>query len=639
MEKKIKDIQFKKKFKFSKDQDEYTFQLKKKRNYWWLLLFLLPLLLFVKCNHDITVQAIDSETEQPVMDMPVIMSYKPHLLYDKGQFLPKQDVIISQTTDSIGIVIFKNIQCDVFSYIFYCLSKASFTISSECHEINPSPDTELYHFTRNVKLLISAKREDVKFVVKDRETDYPLADAKIEYKYVEGGKQRTDTVKSNANGEAVVKRFPSCGVFDLIKVSCYGYVDTMATNRSVSEVCEYIDSATFKLKPIKQSFTFFVKNKESHQPIPNAKCVVSLTDSKANTTRGTSTTNVDGVGKGVYNDAFILAHLIIEASKPRYKNGKLEGNYNVEQFSALPDSQRVIYLEPEQYVQEFQNIDSITNQPIAGVSNEITVTDFDGNQESYTEISNRNGIFPVKAKEGYKIDIISKLEPDYITKETHIVKFDSVEIIRMMPDTVSMTFRTIDDETGELVPNCDLQIITSKSGVSIPINSGIGVFIVTGLYRGESISIVASKNEYQTNDTKIKNIVVNYLINAQQRARDIPMSVMLLPCDENVNNNKDGNVAAGSVSQPRSYNMGVNQGKFDIYYFTGAYCPDCIDIYNHKPNEKYLSGQKVWSSGLVTTDERKKATVSFNNGSVITVIVTTGPKDDSEWSYNISCPD
>ena len=94
MEKKIKDIQFKKKFKFSKEQDEYTFQLRKKRNYWWLLLFLLPLLLFIRCDHDITVQTIDEATETPITDVPVTMSYRPHLLFENGHFLPRKDVIM-----------------------------------------------------------------------------------------------------------------------------------------------------------------------------------------------------------------------------------------------------------------------------------------------------------------------------------------------------------------------------------------------------------------------------------------------------------------------------------------------------------------------------------------------------------------
>lgn len=632
MEKKIKDIQFKKKFKFSKEQDEYIFQLRKKRNYWWLLLFLLPLLLFIRCDHDITVQTIDEATETPIIGVPVTMSYRPHLLFENGHFLPRKDVIMMQSTDSTGTTTFKGIECDVFSYIFYCLSKASFSIYNECYEIDPDPDTELYHFTRNVKLNMKAKREDVKLIVKDKETEYPLADAKIEYRYTEGGSQRTDTIKSNANGEAVIKNFMSCGSFSLIKVSCYGYVDTLATNRSVSTIREYADSATFLLRPIKQSFTYYVKNKESGQPIPGARCVVTLTDGKANINRGTSTTNVDGIGKGVYDNAFILAKLDIEASKPRYKNGKLDGNYNVEQFAALPDSMRVIYLEPEPYVQEFQNRDSITDEPIAGVTNEITVTDFDGKQEGpYTEISNRNGIFPVKAKEGYKIDIISKLEPDYITKETHIAKFDSVEIIRMMPDTVSMTFRTIDDETGELVPNCDLQITTSRSGVSIPVNSGTGEFVVAGLYRGESISIISSKKDYYTNDTKIKNLVVNYLLNAQQRARDIPMIINLPPC--NVSLMKHNTGQAGT--QIMTFNLNKRSGTLRFRYKTYS-IPDEIKIYNC-PEADIANNTPIWEThGPKTVENDTIDSVPFS-GPVITV-VGISTENGSAWEFEPECP-
>lgn len=636
-EKQHTPISVNKKLKYEEQYDHYTVQLVHRRRFpWWILLLLLPLLLFIKCHKDIEVRCMEADTDFPIEYQAVTMEYQAHFLWDNGRFLANDTIKLTQNTDSTGTTVFKDLPCSVYSYIFYCLSQALFTAESDCYAT--MNEHHNFHYTRHVDLKMPPKREDLHLKIQDLETNVPLADALVEYKYVERGQQRTDSVRSNANGEAVVEGFLSCGVFDLIKVSCYGYVDTLATNRAASVISEYVDSATFRLRPIKQSFTYFVKNKESHQPIPGAKCIVTLTDSKANTTRGTSITNVDGVGKGVYNDAFILAHLDIEASKQHYKTGKLEGNYTVEQFAALPDSLRVIYLEPEQYVQEFQNVDSITNKPIAGVSNTIIVTDFDGKSDTCIEMSNTYGFFPVKAKEGYKIDIISKHEPDYITKETHIAKYDSVEIIKMMPDILSMTFRTIDHETGDLVPNCDLRITTSRSGVSLPVNSGTGEFVVSGLYRGESISIISSKTDYITNNTKIKNKNVNYLFNAQQSERDIPMTLYLLPCDEKVNNKQEDDVAAGTVSLPRSYNMGVNQGTFDIEYETGSICPDCIDIYNHKPNENYLSGQKIWSSGMVTTDGIKKGTVTFNNGSVITVIVTTGPENGSVWSYNITCP-
>lgn len=334
-----------------------------------------------------------------------------------------------------------------------------------------------------------------------------------------------------------------------------------------------------------------------------------------------------------------MAHLDIEASKPRFKTGKLEGNYTVEQFRTLPDSMRVIYLEPEPYVQEFQNVDSLTNQPIVGVTNEITVTDFNGNKETYTEISNRNGFFPVKAKEGDKIEIVSKLEPDYITKNTYIAKFDSAEVIKMVPDKVSLTFRTVEVGTNDLLPDCDLQISTTKTKITVPINSGTGEFVVNGLNRGENISIISSKQGYITNDTTIKNLNVDVLLKSPQSARDIPMSILLLSCDPNVNNHQEGNVAAGTVSPPRSYNMGRDQGRFKFTFETGPKCPDSIVIYNHKPNEKYSSGHVIHDTRMRTTENGPVVEiVEFLYGSVVTVVVTTGHIDGSEWLYKISCP-
>ena len=633
MEKKVKDIQFKKRFKFKKEHNEYTLQLKKRRNYWWLLLFLLPLLLFIRCDHDIVVTTMDSEANVPLSGVQVSMSYTPHVLLDSLGFMAHQEYVATQVTDSTGTTVFKDVKCDVFSYIFYCVSKASFTVSSNCYELSPDPVEKPYHYVRNVTLNMQAKREDVKLVVKDKEKDYPLAGAKIEYQYVEGGQQRSDTVTSNANGVAVVKNFLSCGVFRTIKVSCYGYVDTMAVDRYASTIRQYADTATFRLRPEKQSFSYYVKNKESGQPIPGATCVVTLTDSKNNTTRGTSKTNVDGLGKGMYNDAFILANVDIQASKPLYKPGKLEGNYTVVQFAALPDSQRVIYLEPEAFVKEFQNVDSITGKPIVGVTNIITVTDFKGNVVGkFEEVSNSNGYFPVKAKEGYKIDIVSKLEPEYITKDTHIASFSSGEVIKMMPDKVDITFRTIDEETGELVPNCDLVVTTSLSKITIPTNSDTGEFTVKGLYRGETISIVASKKDYETNNKKIKNIKVEFLLNAYPGARDIPMKLILPDCNVKPVKHETSGVVGRQVA---SFNLNKRSGTLSFSYYTDN-APDRIQIYNCAeadiPNNK-----PIWDTGkAISMKQAKRASVPFNYP--IITIVGISEQEGSYWEVNVECP-
>ncbi len=120
---KNKGIIYQKKFRYNAEQSDYEFQLKKKRNWWWLLLFLLPLLLLIRCNHDIEVTCIDEWTRKPIPDISVTLDYTAHFLYDEGRLFADVPVEMEQVTDSNGKTIFKDLECSVYSYIFYCLSK------------------------------------------------------------------------------------------------------------------------------------------------------------------------------------------------------------------------------------------------------------------------------------------------------------------------------------------------------------------------------------------------------------------------------------------------------------------------------------------------------------------------------------
>jgi len=203
-------------------------------------------------------------------------------------------------------------------------------------------------------------------------------------------------------------------------------------------------------------------------------------------------------------------------------------------------------------------------------------------------------------------------------------------------EVVDLTFRTLDAKTMNILPDCSLQIMTSLSGISSPTNSGTGMFVVQGLYLDDTITIVASKNGYGVNDVTIRNLLVSELLSAEQYARDIPLKIDMLPCDAGESGASD--VKAYTVSVPQSYNMGQTKGTFEIIYETGNACEDCIDLYNHNPGEHYSQGVKVFSSGMVATGDIVRESVSFNNGSIITVIVTTGSSDGSIWNYQITCP-
>lgn len=111
---------------------------------------------------------------------------------------------------------------------------------------------------------------------------------------------------------------------------------------------------------------------------------------------------------------------------------------------------------------------------------------------------------------------------------------------------------------------------------------------------------------------------------------------LLSPCNAGAFGRQD--VAANTVSEPMSYNMGVTKGSFTIKYETGSTCADQIDLYNHNPGEDWYRGKLIFSSGMVATNGIVTEDVNFSNGSVVTIVVTTGPDNGSLWNYQLSCP-
>lgn len=621
--KKLKDMLYSKKFDYNENQQDYEFQLKTKRNWWWLLLCLLPLLLLIQCERDITVHTHDAENEISLPGMMVSMNYNAHYLFKDMSFFKTDSIVLKQETDSTGTTIFRDLPCSVFSYIFYCLSKVEFSCQSECFE--QTKEECLFHFSRTVNLKCSPKKVDLHIKVIDLETEDPLPGATVAYSYIKNGVSATHSVVADANGCATIESFRHCGIVDTLHASCYGYADTCKYSIPAQVLTIISDSSTLKLRPIKKSFTFFVKNVETREPIPGATAEVTITDSRSHVTRGTSTTNVDGKGKGFYEEAFVLAKVGIKASKIHFNDSVLVGDYTVEEFCNLPEEKRVIWLRPEPYVEEFENVDSITGKPIVGVTNTITVTDATGKTETFTEISNRNGKFPVKAKEGSKIRIESKKSPDYEDKITEIPAFDKAETIRMKPNFVSLIFRTLEKESGEILEDCNLVISTTVSGVTSPSNSGSGIFEVEGLRYGEKISISASKTGYKTNDTKIRNEDVNDLILASQSDRDIPLEIDLPPCE-------GGSLLSRGSGAPlasnASYNMGQRSGTF-VLEVEAYSIPDHFTVYDG-PDSSY----PVLFDGDI--QDKRNLTLHFTH-SIITIQVNTSG-DNSSWNYTPYCP-
>ena len=628
-----KTYSYKKRLRYSDDRSEYTFQLRK-RNYKWLwLLLLLPLLLlFIRCDRDITVTTVDDSTGKPMSGIDVSMAYTAHFLYKDG-FFDNEAVERNATTDADGNATFENLPCSVYSYVFYCLSEAFFHAWDDCNVMEPSPQSSLFHYTWHKELRLAPRTVDVVIDVLDRETLEPLADADVEYNYTVNGQEETGTATTDVMGRCRLSDVPKCGIVSLDKVSCYGYADT--TNVEIDVEDAYSGENDVLLTPLKQRFSYFVKNKFTREPVPGATVEVILTSSKGRVLRGRSVTNVDGLGCGVYEDAFVLAKVQLNASKEHYKDGQLDGVYTVEQFASLPDERRTIYLEPEPYMEEFRNVDSISGEPIAGVTNVMRVSAINGQKEEFTEVSNRNGVFYVKAMNGDAIAIDSELSPYYEPKHTQIDKFENGETIKMKPRTTSLVFRTIDGETGEVLADCDLAISTSRSHITKPTSSGSGVFEVKDVYVGETISITASKADYTTNYYTVQDDGVLELMNAPQERRDIPLILDLPPC----NGGSDGVDASNRHKAIKSFNMGQRSGTFVLEWETYGE-PDRLLVYNCSESEIPYN-RPIFDNDSVTTSERQYTRIAFSDGPVITVVGTTSTSNEieSSWLYIVNCPD
>ncbi len=729
-----KERNLKSNFKYDGNSTDYDFHIKKKPNLWWLLLLLVPLLLLIPLKKDITVYTKSDGKPEPFVD--VSMNYTARYLLWNKKFNVKMLYDTIQQTDSTGCTVFKRMGYSVYSFIFHFKTPVVFSAGgNECYD--SIMKFYRFHTTKKVVLDMSPMLTDVRLKVVDKELGFELPGAKVECDYIgKTGKQHASDT-TDAAGCVVVKDARVCGEFEAIKVSAEGYADTLLTNKQVLELLGQAGGYVIPLRPLKERFIFYVKNVYSKEPIPDAFAEVTLTLNGKPGTGGQSCTNVDGLGQGFFDDARVLATINIKASKAGYydsvyvaPNGK-PNPIMVKDFVKLDSIDRVVWLQPKPQAVQFRNVDSLSKQPISGVTNKIVVDGIDEKQRTYTSSSNRNGYFDVTAMPGDKITIVSTLDPYYHPKNTVIDKFEKGQDIYMRPVLVDLTFRTMELDDGKItgvLPDCNLVVTVDGNKVS-PSNSGSGTFTVAQLRLTSKISIVASKQGYITNDTKIKNTSVVQLWKANQDARDIPLAKLatltfrtieqadgsLLPdcdlvvtvdgkrvqpvnsgngeftvedlkptstisivaskqyyktndikvrnrnvgdlfkaphdqrdiplgiervCGNKYKSNKDpGN--SNAVQIKYLHIMDKPSGRFKFMFDTFSY-PDCFEVWNCKPDEVGVDKNNL----LFRWDEKVSDSPSFvwrdyHNGPFITVVAYRSKKygTDSDFEYQICCPD
>lgn len=606
MAKRIKPISFSKSVKYDPKVSDYTLQMRKKRSWWWLLLLLLPLFLLIECKRDVTVYCYEGPSGDPLPDTEVTINYDAHYLLKKAQ-----NVECTDTTDADGLVTFHDLPCSVFSYIFHCTQTARYDAVNGCYMANGVEKN--FHYTSRVELALEPARNDLFVKVLDAETGDILPGATVIYKYYELKEEHTDSVHTDEAGVATLPAMRLCSAIDELTGHLYGYADTTHVNVPAKTLLTPNDTTALRLRPIKDRFIFFVKDKETRQPIAGAQCTVVLTTPSGKSTKPRQlTTSVDGKGLAAYDDAFILATIAIKATKTHYADGELEGGpWTVDKFKTQSEDTRTIWLEPLPFKVDFQNVDSINGRGIPGVKNQITVTDPAGKTMKFTETSNRNGIFGVAAKEGSKVEIASTCDPGYWPKNTTIKSFAKGEKIPMKPVCEMVVFRTV--SKGQPLADVSVTVNGSISG-NLPVTSqrsGFsnpdGTFGVAARIL-ENLSVVATKTGYKTNNTTVRNTPVSQL-----------KGIVDIPLDRN-----DPKVfnydSPAQYDHNNVYDFGSAPVKFN---FTWKFCEYCTYIVVSDANGNELK--------RVGTDDSTNTIFSPSSGSCV---ITSPTAKVKVWVHN-----
>ncbi len=153
-----KTIRFNGNLDYCSSTDNYLLQMEKTKKFpWWILLFLLPLLLLIKCNREISVTCYDSSDNHTLPNQNVTLEYSPRFVYNNGEFFPSNVLTQSKTTNSDGYVLFDSLPCSVFSYLFFSGQKITASSTGFCN--TEIAEEGQFHLTKHIDLFLKCPEE------------------------------------------------------------------------------------------------------------------------------------------------------------------------------------------------------------------------------------------------------------------------------------------------------------------------------------------------------------------------------------------------------------------------------------------------------------------------------------------------
>ncbi len=629
--------------------EDYKIKLRKKCKWCWLLLLLLlPLLLLIPLKKNVKIKVVNANDNTVISNIPVSFEYSKRDLFnfDSLKFFTNYTVpkpVLTDTTNSEGIVIFKDVKYSVYQWIFRNKDFGHAFFNQECFGADSTYKFFKLKNNKEVILYAAPKLIDLTFTVVDADdNNEPLPEASVTikadlYNYI-------DSAKSNNAGEVTFKNVPACANIEVVGKK-YGWLDD--TIKSPARRSR----DTLFLKQEKVIIKFFVKDLYSKQPLVNADGHLFLKEVSGEI-GNEATSNINGVIKGVFDETHKVKSMKINVNtNPNLKfyNDTSTFDYlnyiRVDSWKKRTDEEKTIYIRPQPQPVTLKDVDCKTNVGISNVKNFVTITkSSDGSVVKMPTpvISNSNGEFTVSALPGDKITIEAEAQtncPEYLPNNTTIVNVSFQDLLddagkRIIPlctkEPVKLKFRTVEQGTNKGIKGVkNTGILDGNSTVIISENDG---WFEVEAYECQTISIIADGRNigYDKNDTKVKNRTVADLISAPLLERDIPLSEPQTPCNTPIS-------ASQGMSGEMYFQLGSKSYNFTLSYSVNSW-EDRIVIYCGKGT----SG-KVLFDETVQYDIGSPRTIHYDanscDGFITVTVIPDGGDESSVWAFEISCPD
>lgn len=271
-----------------------------------------------------------------------------------------------------------------------------------------------------------------------------------------------------------------------------------------------------RMKEKTVTLPFFVADKETREPLPDADVTVLI--------KGEEIHLRTDLAGGFQITAPICARINITADKEYFYPNTMEGVFK--DFIGKGDEERTIYLTPKKATITIYVKDKKTRQPLPGAT--VTMNIAGGAQQQQVS-TNVNGVALVSFADlrlTETIDFHSKKVnyADTILPPATVEQYSAFDIeqrtMYMRPLTKMLTF--IDTDGTNPLPGVKNEIYINGSLKYTEYSNSNGTFNVKDLFATDKISIVASKTNYTTNSTKVKDKVVADL--TTQESRTIPLA-------------------------------------------------------------------------------------------------------------------